>query len=138
MNERLLRDAELVVRLTMIVILLTAGTSKFFSGGDFFDYYSELFQGELRIADQWRVSGIHYQRTSEAWLNRLDQRRDAVMPVLEATYGEREAGRWFQRWRCPFLMIVRREYHSTATWACSTSSSRRNACSRSSPQARAP
>ena len=44
-----LRDAERIVRITMIVILLTAGTSKFFSAGGFFDYYSGLFQGDLRI-----------------------------------------------------------------------------------------
>lgn len=44
-----LKDAERVVRLTMIVILLVAGTSKFFSQGGFFEYYSALFQGDLRI-----------------------------------------------------------------------------------------
>ena len=44
-----LKDAERVVRITMILILLTAGISKFFSDGAFFDYYSVLFQGELRI-----------------------------------------------------------------------------------------
>ena len=49
-----LRDAERIVRITMIVILLTAGTSKFFSSGGFFEYYSNLFQGELRI----RIPGI--------------------------------------------------------------------------------
>ena len=49
MNPTLLRDAERVVRVTMIVILLTAGTSKFFSHGGFFEYYSALFQGDLRI-----------------------------------------------------------------------------------------
>jgi hypothetical protein len=32
-----LRDAERVVRVTMIVIFLTAGMSKLFSAGDFFD-----------------------------------------------------------------------------------------------------
>ena len=45
----LLKDAERVVRLVMIVILLTAGASKFFSAGGFYGYYSELFQGDLRI-----------------------------------------------------------------------------------------
>ena len=45
----LLKDAERIVRLVMIVILLTAGTSKFFSAGGFYGYYSELFQGDLRI-----------------------------------------------------------------------------------------
>ena len=49
LNATLLRDAERVVRVTMIVILLTAGTSKFFSAGGFFAYYSDLFQGDLRI-----------------------------------------------------------------------------------------
>ena len=49
LNTTLLRDAERIVRLTMIIILLTAGISKFFSSGGFFDYYSQLFQGELRI-----------------------------------------------------------------------------------------
>lgn len=44
-----LKDAERIVRITMILILLTAGTSKFFSDGAFYNYYSELFQGELRI-----------------------------------------------------------------------------------------
>jgi uncharacterized membrane protein YphA (DoxX/SURF4 family) len=44
-----LKDAERIVRITMILILLTAGTSKFFSDGGFFNYYSVLFQGELRI-----------------------------------------------------------------------------------------
>lgn len=50
MNTTLLKDAERVVRVTMIVILLTAGTSKFFSHGGFFEYYSTLFQGDLRIS----------------------------------------------------------------------------------------
>ena len=45
----ILRDAERIVRITMIVILLAAGTSKFFSSGGFFEYYSNLFQGNLRI-----------------------------------------------------------------------------------------
>ncbi len=45
-----LRDVERVVRVTMILILLTAGTSKFFSEGGFFEYYSALFRGDLRIS----------------------------------------------------------------------------------------
>ena len=44
-----LKDAERVVRIVMVVILLTAGTSKFFSHAGFFEYYSKLFQGDLRI-----------------------------------------------------------------------------------------
>lgn len=44
-----LKDAERVVRVVMITILLTAGTSKFFSHGGFIEYYGKLFQGDLRI-----------------------------------------------------------------------------------------
>ncbi len=44
-----LKEIERLARITMAVILLTAGTSKLFSGGGFFDYYSALFQGDLRI-----------------------------------------------------------------------------------------
>ena len=48
-SKQKLKDAERIVRLTMIVILLTAGTSKLFSQGGFSDYYSQAFQGDLRI-----------------------------------------------------------------------------------------
>ncbi len=48
-NDTILKDAERVVRITMVVILLTAGTSKFFSHGGFHAYYLGLFQGDLRI-----------------------------------------------------------------------------------------
>ena len=44
-----LKDVERLVRVAMILIMLTAGTSKFFSQGGFFAYYSQLFQGDLRI-----------------------------------------------------------------------------------------
>jgi uncharacterized membrane protein YphA (DoxX/SURF4 family) len=44
-----LKDAERVVRIVMIVILLTAGTSKLASHGGFLEYYAKLFQGDLRI-----------------------------------------------------------------------------------------
>ena len=49
MDKLLLKDAERVCRLVMITMLLTAGVSKFFSGGGFYEYYSALFQSELRI-----------------------------------------------------------------------------------------
>jgi uncharacterized membrane protein YphA (DoxX/SURF4 family) len=44
-----LKDAERVVRIVMVTILLSGGTSKFFSGGGFVEYYSSVFQGDLRI-----------------------------------------------------------------------------------------
>ncbi len=44
-----LKDAERLVRIVMITILLTAGISKLFSAGGFLQYYSGLFQTDLRI-----------------------------------------------------------------------------------------
>ncbi len=44
-----LKEIERLSRCLMIVILITAGTSKFFSDGGFAAYYSGLFQGDLRI-----------------------------------------------------------------------------------------
>ena len=50
LSEQKLKEAERVVRLVMIAILLTAGTSKFFSQGGFHQYYLAQFQGDLRIS----------------------------------------------------------------------------------------
>jgi cyclopropane-fatty-acyl-phospholipid synthase len=58
---------------------------------------------DLRVEEQWRVSGTHYQKTSEAWLARLDASRERVLPVLAQAYGPAQAGLWLQRWRLFFL-----------------------------------
>jgi cyclopropane-fatty-acyl-phospholipid synthase len=33
----------------------------------------------------------------------MDSRKEKVMPVLERTYGKKDAARWFQRWRIFFM-----------------------------------
>jgi len=62
-----------------------------------------FFQDRLRLASRWRWSGEHYEKTANAWLANMDQRRDRVMPVLAKTYGEEEAARWWMRWRMFFM-----------------------------------
>ena len=57
------------------------------------------FQRDLRIEEQWRLPGTHYQRTAEHWLRNQDRHRDAVLEVLAAAYGPGEARLWNQRWR---------------------------------------
>jgi cyclopropane-fatty-acyl-phospholipid synthase len=57
------------------------------------------FQNDLRIEEQWRVSGVHYQKTANAWLANQDRRKEAVMAVLRQAYGPEHAKLWFQRWR---------------------------------------
>jgi cyclopropane-fatty-acyl-phospholipid synthase len=60
-------------------------------------------QRELEVEAQWRVSGRHYERTSNAWLENLDARADAVLETLAGTYGADAARLWRQRWRMFFL-----------------------------------
>jgi cyclopropane-fatty-acyl-phospholipid synthase len=75
----------------------------FFTGGMMpSDDLPYIFQDELVVEDHWRVNGVHYSRTLEAWLEQMDQRRDQLMPLFREVYGD-QAGRWFQRWRIFFL-----------------------------------
>jgi cyclopropane-fatty-acyl-phospholipid synthase len=60
------------------------------------------FQDHLRHTGQWRWNGRHYAATANAWLANLDRRREAITPILEATYGA-DAERWRQRWRVFFM-----------------------------------
>jgi cyclopropane-fatty-acyl-phospholipid synthase len=60
-------------------------------------------QRDLMVEAQWRVSGLHYAQTSEAWLANLDARPGAVDAALADAYGAEAAPRWRQRWRLFFL-----------------------------------
>ncbi|HQR08635.1 MAG TPA: cyclopropane-fatty-acyl-phospholipid synthase family protein [Gemmatales bacterium] len=76
----------------------------FFTGGMMpSDRLFAQYQDHLRLIRQWRWSGTHYQRTSNAWLQRQDAHRSQIMPILEQVYGKKEAPRWFQRWRIFFM-----------------------------------
>jgi cyclopropane-fatty-acyl-phospholipid synthase len=54
------------------------------------------------VERHWRVDGLHYSRTLEAWLEKMDAARHALMPLFRSVYGADDA-RWFARWRI-FLM----------------------------------
>jgi len=76
----------------------------FFSGGimpgnDLFLQY----QDDLTFQRQWTWDGTHYQKTCEAWLRNMGKNRSQIMPLLEETYGEKDAVRWFNRWRMFYL-----------------------------------
>jgi cyclopropane-fatty-acyl-phospholipid synthase len=61
------------------------------------------FQKDLSVENHWRMNGMHYKKTAEAWLNNLDIKRDRILPILAETYGKGQAERWLQRWRIFFL-----------------------------------
>jgi len=61
------------------------------------------FQKDLNILKSWVWDGKHYEKTSNAWLQRMDDRKQIIMPILQATYGEDEAQIWWMRWRLFFM-----------------------------------
>jgi cyclopropane-fatty-acyl-phospholipid synthase len=76
----------------------------FFTGGIMpSDHLLLYFQRDLALRDHWRVSGTHYQKTSEAWLANMDRHRGRIMPVMAATYGAQQARRWWVYWRVFFM-----------------------------------
>ncbi len=62
-----------------------------------------MFPEHLDIEDRWQWNGRHYAKTCRAWLQRMDERRDSIMPILASTYGDKDAGRWWMRWRMFFM-----------------------------------
>ncbi|MEM9611622.1 MAG: cyclopropane-fatty-acyl-phospholipid synthase family protein [Actinomycetota bacterium] len=72
----------------------------FFTGGlmpsaDLLSAFGE----HLEVEDTTRFDGRHYQRTSEAWLARLDANREEALALCREVYGADDAERWLRRWR---------------------------------------
>lgn len=60
----------------------------------------------LQVEDHWALDGTHYARTAEDWLRQFDGAREALRPVLAATYGAAEVPRWISNWRLFFLAVA--------------------------------
>jgi cyclopropane-fatty-acyl-phospholipid synthase len=96
----------------------------FFTGGtmpsdDLLLYFAQDFY----IEQHWRVSGSHYEKTSNAWLRNLDDawKNGTLQPVLQQAYGSgngnnnkknndnvdddknKVAREWYINWRLFFL-----------------------------------
>ena len=79
-------------------------TRYFFSGGQMpSDDLLLYFQDDLSIQEHWNVSGLHYQKTAEAWLANMDAHRDQILPLFERTYGSGQSKRWWVYWRVFFM-----------------------------------
>lgn len=76
----------------------------FFTGGTMpSDDLLLYFQDDLKIEGHWRLPGTHYQKTSEAWLKKLDANKKKLWPVLTETYGAGNEMKWYVNWRLFFL-----------------------------------
>lgn len=63
----------------------------------------QQFDQHLTVEAQWRVNGMHYWRTAEAWLQRLDRHRDALLARFRQDLTAKEASIQLQRWRIFFM-----------------------------------
>ena len=76
----------------------------FFTGGimpshNLFRHYNR----HLEVEQDWQLSGIHYQKTLDAWLRKMEASKCKVLEIFEETYGSDQATIWFHRWRMFFM-----------------------------------
>jgi len=76
----------------------------FFSGGMMpADQLFYNFQDDLKIENQWQVNGQHYEKTSRAWLDKMDSSKEEILKIFEKTYGKGEGLKWLRYWRVFFM-----------------------------------
>jgi cyclopropane-fatty-acyl-phospholipid synthase len=76
----------------------------FFTGGMMpSDHYLYYWNDDLRVKKHWRVSGLHYSKTSEAWLENMDRNKAKILPLFESTYGKENATKWWVYWRVFYM-----------------------------------
>lgn len=64
------------------------------------------FQDDVKLQQQWWVSGTHYEKTSNHWLAGMDAKKAEIMKVFRQGYGEKDAVIWFNRWRMFYMAVA--------------------------------
>lgn len=79
----------------------------FFTGGTMpSEHLFAHFQDDLKLLDQWWLSGRHYEQTANHWLAGMDAQKHAIMAAFRKTYGDAQAPIWFQRWRMFYMAVA--------------------------------
>ena len=63
----------------------------------------ERFAHPLFLESKWKQNGIHYSRTLEAWLRRMDENDASIRTMFARIYGAENVQMWISRWRAFFL-----------------------------------
>ena len=72
----------------------------FFSGGLMPSADLPLrFKSTMHFEKRWFWDGRHYQKTANAWLQKMDEHKASIFPLFEQTYGQEQANTWWNRWR---------------------------------------
>jgi cyclopropane-fatty-acyl-phospholipid synthase len=75
----------------------------FFTGGLMpSDSLLLYFQRHVEVRDHWFLDGTHYQKTADAWLEKMDANHERVLAVFSDHYGA-DARKMFAMWRLFFL-----------------------------------
>lgn len=93
----------------------------FFTGGIMpSDDLLLYFNDDLGIEKHWHVSGLHYAKTSEAWLQNMDSHKAQIMPLFETTYGKDNAVKWWVYWRIFYMACAELwKYNNGEEWIVS-------------------
>ncbi|MEM7279407.1 MAG: cyclopropane-fatty-acyl-phospholipid synthase family protein [Pseudomonadota bacterium] len=76
----------------------------FFTGGlmPSFSLFDD-FKQHLQLEKRWQVNGTHYEKTSNAWLRKLDQNRDVVHAIFDSSPSNDSSKIQLQRWRMFYM-----------------------------------
>jgi len=93
----------------------------FFTGGIMpSDDLISYLDVNLVVESHWRVNGLHYQKTADAWLKNMDTKKTAMLQIMASVYGIEDAKRWLQRWRMFFMACAELfGYQSGRAWMVS-------------------
>lgn len=64
------------------------------------------FQDHVTVQKHWQINGMHYKKTSNAWLSNIDTNRDEALNIMSDVYGHNHAALWLQRWRIFFMAVA--------------------------------